>query len=45
MGFYSGGRGEIGLNSEYSRGNWEVTAKETGVGDQWMGNYLEETSR
>lgn len=39
------GGGKIGLSSEYSRGKWELTAKETGAGDQWMGNYSEETSR
>lgn len=45
MGYYNGGGGEIGLNSEDSRGKWELTAKETGAGDQWRGNYSEETSR
>lgn len=30
----------MGLNSKYSMGKWEITAKEQG-GDQWMENYWE----
>ena len=35
---------ETGLNSKYSMGKWECTAKKQGVRGQWVGNYLQETS-